>query len=600
MKYQYGTSGIQSFKFCLAIFIIFATTFLALVIASAADKFCKPGGTGDGSGWASAGGTNLANSLGPGETLWMAGGDYGNGFAITASGNATSPITIKKATAASHGSDSGWTTALDTQAVFNTGVGISGRYVTLDGNEWKPPGLPVKYGILIHHASSTKGVDAGGSQGNITLRDLAIAGPGINGSKAEADGAHIPSNSLISGCAIYDTDALIFAWKGNTGSTIEYSYLYNASSNIVISGNPQDPHPDVVYSGGMFTNGTMRYCVVANVTSEGVFFDRELPGDNMIFYGNIMFQGDCQTGNVPIQLQSGASFGRVFLYHNDFVDFNKSNNLSGGGSTANGGACVNNLFINHLPSWDKGVKNNGFSSTGIGEAQIINAASPFVTTGAFKWVKGSGVPPATRVTTGPPEGYDPIGMEVAFALADNSWAKAKGIAVPTGMNVDLYGNSGNNLGAIQGPPGSGPGPSPTATPAPTATPTPAPTGTPTPVPGGKFKPGDTVTPTAVVNVRSTPSGAVVGTHKPGDAGTVTAGPEMVPLKQDVNWYEINWTTSPATGWSGDDDLAKTAAPSPTPTPVPTATPNPTPGAPTYDKWIQKQNDWTKANPPTPD
>ena len=45
---------------------------------------------------------------------------------------------------------------------------------------------------------------------------------------------------------------------------------------------------------------------------------KELPGDNMVFYGNVMFQGDCQTGNVPIQLQNGNAFGRVFLYGNTF------------------------------------------------------------------------------------------------------------------------------------------------------------------------------------------------------------------------------------------------------------------------------------------
>ena len=218
MSYRYATNGTLSFRFCLAVFVIFAATFFALLVASGADKYAKPGGSGDGSDWSSAGGTNLANSLAAGDTLWLAGGNYGNGFAITVSGNATSPVTVKKATAQSHGSESGWNAQLDSQAVFNTGIGISGRYVTLDGNEWKPPGLPAKYGILIHHASATKGVDAGGSQGNITLKNLAIAGPGINGSKAEADGAHIPSNSLISGCAIRDTDALIFAWKGNTGS----------------------------------------------------------------------------------------------------------------------------------------------------------------------------------------------------------------------------------------------------------------------------------------------------------------------------------------------------------------------------------------------
>ena len=222
--------------------------------------------------------------------------------------------------------------------------------------------------------------------------DLEIPGPGINGSKAEADGIHFPSNSTISGCAVYDTDALLFAWKGNTGTTIEYCLLYNASSNIVLSGNPQDPHPDVIYSGGMFTNGTLRWSVVANVTSEGVFFDQELPGENFVVYGCIMWQGDCQTGNTPIQFQNGAKFGKVFCYNNTFVDFNKSNVIGPGTTLGTSSEVKNNLFINYLPNWRDGVTNNGFSSTGIGTAQIINAASPFVTSGTYKWVKGSGNP----------------------------------------------------------------------------------------------------------------------------------------------------------------------------------------------------------------
>jgi hypothetical protein len=422
-----------------------------------------------------------------------------------------------------------------------------------------------------------------------------VPGPGINSSKAEADGLHIPSDTTVSGCSVYDTDALIFAWKGVRNILIEYSYLYNASSNIVLSGNSQDPHPDVIYSGGMFTDSTMRWCVVANVTSEGVFFDQELAGNNFNVYGCIEFEGASQNGNTPHQFQNGAKFGDVHFVNNTQVDFLKSNVLGPGTSLGSGSTVINNLFINYLPNWATGVRNNGFSSTGIGEGQIINSASPFVTSGTFVWVKGSHNPPAETRTSGAPVGYSPIGMETAFALSDNSWAKGKGIAVPAGFNTDMYGNTGANLGAIQGP-GGGPNP----TPAPTATPTPAPSTTPTPVPGGKFKPGDTVTPTAVVNVRQEPSGTIVGTHKPGDSGTITAGPEMVPLKQDVNWYEINWTTSPATGWSGDDDLAKTAAPSPTPTPPPQPTPTPPTPSQTYDQWIKKQNDWTKANPPTPD
>jgi hypothetical protein len=352
----------------------------------------------------------------------------------------------------------------------------------------------------------------------------------------------------------------------------------------------------------MLYQGTVRYCVVANVTSEGIFFDQEQPGDNFTVYGCIMFQGDCQTGNTPIQLQNGASFGKVFLYHNTFVDFNKSNNLGPGTSTANGSAVVNNLFINYLPNWDKGVNNNGFSSTGIGTNQIINSASPFVTSGDKVWVKGSGNPPATRVTTGAPVGYSPIGYEKAFELSDNSWAKGKAIAVPSGYNVDMFGRSGNSLGALQSSGDAGPTPSPTVTP-----PAPTPSPSATPQPGNKFKTGDTVTPTAQVNVRNAPGGSVIGQHNPGDIGTVQSGPELAPLPQatQVAWYAISWTSAPAEGFTGDDDLTKTTPPAPTPTPTPPQpTPTPTPKPVAYTEWTIKlnanQETWIKAHPPYPD
>ena len=171
MRDQYGISGTTNWRMFYACAVDHrgSSLWFAVNCRKRADKYREAWrDSGDGSSWSSAGGTNLANTLGAGDTLWLAGGNYGNGFAITVSGNATSPVTIRKATATSHGSDAGWQASYDVQAEFGTGIGISGRYVTLDGNSWKPPGLPTKFGILIHHASATKGVDAGGSQGNIT------------------------------------------------------------------------------------------------------------------------------------------------------------------------------------------------------------------------------------------------------------------------------------------------------------------------------------------------------------------------------------------------------------------------------------------------
>jgi hypothetical protein len=581
--------------------ILFALSLLAS-IASAANKYVTPGGSGSGASWSAPASPSAINSASPGDIVYLAGGNYGNGIPISASGSSSAALTIRKATSADHGSDSGWTAAMDAPATFSSGWFVTGKYVTIDGNEWKPPGLPTKFGISIRHASGAKGIDAGGSGGNLTVRDVDVMGPGINASKAEADGIHFPSNSLISGCAVHDTDVLLFAWKGNSGSTFEYCLLYNASSDIVNTGNPQSPHPDVMYSGNMLTNGIMRWCMVANVTAEGVFFDKELTADNMEFYGNVMFQGDCQTGNVPIEIE--GSTGKVFVYHNTFVDFNKSNNLGPGITIAAGSAVKNNLWINCVTNFTH-LDTNGFSAGATGANAITNPASPFVTSGPHVWVKGSGNPPATRVVTGAPVGYNPSGMDAAFRLVDNSWAKGHAITVPAGRNTDMYGNTGNDLGAIQSGTSPAPTPAPSATPSPSASPsaTPSPVPTASPSPGQpKFVAGDYVTPSSPgLNVRSSPAGAVVGQHGPGDVGTIVSGPQSAPLNgTNVNWYLINWDSAPASGHSGDDDLIKTAGPSPSPSPDPSPSPTPV----TYKNWTNKlnanQSDWIGKNPPYPD
>ena len=174
--------------------------FLLAAFCDAANKYVKPGGTGDGSSWSSAGSPGVINSSAAGDVIYLGGGSYGNGIAVQASS-----VTIKRATAANHGSDTGWSASLDKQATFDSGWLVSGSNVTIDGNCWKPPGLPTVFGFRIKHASAAKGIDAGGSPGGLKCIDLDIPGPGINSSKAEADGIHFPSNSTISGCAVSAT-----------------------------------------------------------------------------------------------------------------------------------------------------------------------------------------------------------------------------------------------------------------------------------------------------------------------------------------------------------------------------------------------------------
>ena len=563
------------------------------------EKYVVPHGTGDGTSWDKAGGINLVNSLGGGDTLWLAGGDYGNGFGVTAAGTAAAPIRIVKASESAHGSAAGWSSALGGQAVFSSGITLGGKYVVLDGGEWAPPGLPAKFGIRITTANGSKGVDM--QVGNTTLRDVEVIGPGYNQCSIETDLVHFGSGSLVSGCSLHDSDVGGFAWVGTTGSTIEYSFIYNLGAK---SGGP---HPDICYSAGGWQSGTFRWNVIANIVSEGVFFDNQAKGSDMLFLGNLWLQGNSRGyGCVPIEYQNNASYGTVFLYGNTFVDWWKSNNL--GGNTASLGAgslFKNNLFVNTNSEWPAaGMSHNGFFGVaGRGANPVVGTVSPFV----GPWVSGSGIPPATHVypdgeaPTMP--GYNPAQYVANFALATNSWAVGKAdISVPAEYRTDLYGHVGVDLGAFQGIGGSGgtPAPSPSATP---PVPSPSPSATPAPTPPAgesKFKVGESVvTVSAETNIRETPSGTILGTQPAGIKGTILAGPEMVDLKTMVAWYDVNFASG-ADGWCGDDNLEISAAPVPTPTPAPT----PPVTGPTYNQWAhefnQAQADWVRAHPPVPD
>jgi rubredoxin len=71
----------------------------------------------------------------------------------------------------------------------------------------------------------------------------------------------------------------------------------------------------------------------------------------------------------------------------------------------------------------------------------------------------------------------------------------------------------------------------------------------------RFKVGDSVTPTKLVNVRANPAGDLLGTHNVGETGVVKAGPVAADFNEiPVNWYYIEWPTDPTNGWSGDDNL----------------------------------------------
>jgi hypothetical protein len=96
-------------------------------------------GKGDGSDWNNAlsGFSNIPwSKAGPGTTIYIAGGDYRQSLNIQASGNSSSYLRIRRATADDRGSSTGWQSSFDSQVRFLNGTQIriaSRSWVEVEG-----------------------------------------------------------------------------------------------------------------------------------------------------------------------------------------------------------------------------------------------------------------------------------------------------------------------------------------------------------------------------------------------------------------------------------------------------------------------------------
>ena len=529
----------------------------------AKNYFVRPGGTGtkNGADWDNAWDGSAIGKLSPGDCVYLAGGTYSNIKYGNSSGSSTNPIIFRKVlkTDSEAIAATGWKESFDSTVTTNSGSSYTGTaWVTIDG---RIPG-----GIIWKIVDGDLGLWISSCGDGIRIQYINFKGPGWGPYGNYAVNLTSGGNHYVGHC-VFDGVIQQLSFGGGNNITVEYCQFLNAGPGTSSS------HSDMIYIGGGGSNWVFRYNYFYNSYSQAFFWSNGGGSAEVYIYGNVAIFGPNGNGRF-IETYQDEKWGDFHIYNNTFAGWDTAVNFRG--STAVNSELKNNIFYHtnwaNESGWSGHIQSshNGYSSKmPSGESNsIVNTADPFV------------------------DSSDRTVSAQNWQLVAGSWPTGKGISLPAPYDKDMNGNSfANNMGAFG--PGTGPAPSP----APTATPPgPTPTPSPTPTPAAKFRAGDTVTPTAIVNVRSTPAGTVLGTHKPGDTGTVQAGPEYAPLKQDVYWYQITWGTNPKEGWSGDDDLIKAVGPTPAPTPNPT----PTPVEQTYDKWIKKQNDWTKANPPTPD
>jgi hypothetical protein len=412
--------------------------------AHSTDRFVRSSSQGlaNGTSWANA--WSVANlnanwaSVQPGDTIWLAGGNYSGGINFNKSGSAGNYIYVKRATAGDPAvtGSAGWSPSFDSQVVFGpsgstplnwSGTSGVGSYVYVDGRTTN--GISCRYD---NSANAFLGAAAwtGGGQNNIVLTNLDLAGPG-GASPFFYNGDNSPLNMrspspisyiTITHCSVHGGPNLLRSHPngGNHHILIEYCRFYdNASSNT-------DVHANLFYNE-QGRDWTIRYNDFSGWQVEGIVLWDVRSGIYHI-YGNVFhdpIQG-VASGFWPGSNASGNDpQGTVYLYNNTFVGVSITTPQSRSWQFGPGSVARNNIYWNS--SW---------------------AANSTIADSDYNFSSGS-TPGANSIGSG----SNPFVNEAAndFRIAATIGAKFprdKGIALPAPFNTTADGSSRGSDGAF--------------------------------------------------------------------------------------------------------------------------------------------------------
>jgi hypothetical protein len=332
---------------------------LSALTTHAADRYVRPGASGNGSGldWANAY-PSLPSSLVRGDTYWLADGNYGS---RTFNDAGTATITLRKATPAAHGTNTGWSDAYGAgQATFTDMTFNYGDYV-IDGakrNEgnWTDS---ASYGIRNFGSvySSRLSSSSGSCADNLTLRYIDIGaqvGSGI--SSAPSSGLYLGGfgggslaceNWIVHRSHIHNT-MIHVQCAGCSGLLVEYTHLGTGWGKEAIRGQ--------VYAANMIVrHSVFKDSCQRNPSESGSGCTAEIAiwdgsgFDNNEVYGNVFYKttSEHNSGGVVVIGGNGTSWvgpsaNNAKVYNNTISGYQDGTAaiLINGGN----GACRNNLW----------------------------------------------------------------------------------------------------------------------------------------------------------------------------------------------------------------------------------------------------------------
>ena len=390
-----------------------------------ATRYVRQGATGanNGTNWTDAYTTLIGATLSRGDLCYVADGSYaGRTFSIPNSG--TTPIEIRKATVADHGTSVGWLdTYGDGSATFTSQLAFTSSYWLLDGSfgggplSWAGPcGF-----ILSGEIAEMVLLDDGAT--NVTVRHVEFSGTGsYNGTQAA-----LRANSCID-CVLeyyymHDIGFIPF-FSGAANLVVQYGYVKNWFDGA----NHSELSSTWAIGSGNIGAHTFRWNLFTDVRSTGgIMWDNVTShAARLDVYGNV-FYNDASNGSGGMNNNAngivggwtgsgGEDFFNCHVFNNTYI------NIDGSGD------CLGTLPIR---AGSNEARNNLFYTV----ASIGGSSGVWETVSHNHFVATSSVGTNTSTGTGNP--FQNITAK-DFRLTANT---TPGIDLGAPYNVDMLGNT---------------------------------------------------------------------------------------------------------------------------------------------------------------
>jgi hypothetical protein len=352
---------------------LFVAVLVISSFAQASNHYVLSGarGTADGSSWTNACtdfiGSCAAASLVRGDTYYVGAGTYGGAtFSTPTSG--TSVITIKGATVADHGTDTGWSSADSVSTADGGSPALWSNTITFTTSYWvfdgavgsvlsQTPsdygfsfGTTLSRGIIIGSAGS--GGTCGSAVSNLTLAHFYGKATSNDTEKLFEEGntyGGVLTNITFANFLLDGWQGLFMTKSGNCSSTpytgwiVQYGVMLNGFSSSANHGEWINPNERPI-SGLIVRYNVFRgYSGTSGMT--GTIVANNSDNDNAAIYGNV-FDG-LRVGNGVITGTSQGNLNNAIVYNNSFLNMTSDSGAAIGGSgQGSGNVAMNNVFYN--------------------------------------------------------------------------------------------------------------------------------------------------------------------------------------------------------------------------------------------------------------